>query len=103
MKMFNEQENLQSSSNKEQTRSTLLNDPNFGTVLSFLEKFRSVLDLPVYFYERLENHLVETENRGSSKIKGFSLHRKSIRFSFSSAAFDRFSFCSFKTSVFGEK
>lgn len=47
----------------EQRRSTLINDPNYAIVLSFLEKFRSTLDLPIYSFERLENHLLTVDQR----------------------------------------
>lgn len=39
-------------------RTDLLNDPNYGIVLCFLDKFQSVLDLPIYPLQRFEDHLV---------------------------------------------
>ena len=39
-------------------RFELLNDPNYGIVLGFLDKYRSVLDLPIYPLQLLEDHLV---------------------------------------------
>lgn len=51
----------------DQRRSTLINDPNYAIVLSFLEKFRSTLDLPIYSFERLENHLLTVDQRSKTK------------------------------------
>ena len=63
---------MESSSSKEndigqeQRRIRLLNDPNYGLVLCFLDKFRTVLDLPYYPYQLFEDHLVH--NQESSKF-----------------------------------
>lgn len=54
------------SSDKEQRQLALLTDPNYGTVLSFLEQFRTVLDLPSYSFQRLEDHLLHGQERGQS-------------------------------------
>jgi hypothetical protein len=48
---------------KDQRRLSLLNDANYGIVLCFLDKFRSVLDLPNYSFQRLEDHLVNYQER----------------------------------------
>lgn len=39
-------------------RIELFNDPNYGIVLCFLNKYRSLLDLPNYPLQLLEDHLV---------------------------------------------
>lgn len=51
------------SNESDQRRLTLINDSNYGIVLCFLDKFRSVLDLPQYSFQRLEDHLVHYEER----------------------------------------
>lgn len=51
---------------REQRRIRLLNDPNYGLVLIFLDKFRTVLDLPHYPCQLFEDHLVH--NQESSKF-----------------------------------
>lgn len=43
---------------KDQRRSSLLNDPNYGVILCFLDKFGRTLDLPPYPLQLLEDHLV---------------------------------------------
>ncbi len=48
---------------KDQRRLSLINDPNYGIVLCFLDKFRSILDLPNYSFQRLEDHLVNYQER----------------------------------------
>jgi hypothetical protein len=60
------EEDLSSKNNqieKDQRRLSLLKDPNYGIVLCFLEKFRSVIDLPNYSLQRLEDHLVNYQER----------------------------------------
>jgi hypothetical protein len=47
----------------DQRRSSLLHDPNYGIILCFLDKFRSLLDLPNYSLQRLEDHLVNYRER----------------------------------------
>ena len=47
----------------DQRRLALIDDPNYSIVLSFLDKFRSVLDLPQYSLQRLEDHLVHYQER----------------------------------------
>lgn len=49
---------------QDQRRLALIHDPNYGIVLCFLDKFRSVLDLPNYSSQRLEDHLVQCQERG---------------------------------------
>ena len=51
----------------DQRRLALITDPNYAIVLSFLEKFRSTLDLPTYSFQRLEDHLLHTDQRSTSK------------------------------------
>ncbi|CAF3567658.1 unnamed protein product [Rotaria sp. Silwood1] len=51
---------------KDQRRKNLLNDPNYGIVLCFLDQFRSVLNLPNYPLQCFEDHLV---NYQEPKIK----------------------------------
>jgi hypothetical protein len=48
---------------KDQRRLSLLNDSNYGITLCFLEKFRTILDLPTYSFQRLEDHLLHYEER----------------------------------------
>ncbi len=48
---------------KNHRRLSLLNDPNYGIILCFLEKFRSLLDLPNYSLQRLEDHLINYQER----------------------------------------
>jgi hypothetical protein len=43
---------------KDRRRINLLNDPNYGIVLCFLDKFRSILDLPNYPLQIFEDHLI---------------------------------------------
>ena len=47
----------------EQRQLNLLNDHNYGIILCFLEKFKTVLDLPKYSYQRLETHLLNNHER----------------------------------------
>ena len=53
---------------KDQRRLTLLNDPNYGIILCFLERFRSSLDLPLYSYQRLEDHLIQYQDQSKSIV-----------------------------------
>lgn len=55
---------------KDQRRLFLLQDVNYGIVLCFLEKFRSILDLPNYSLQRLEDHLINYQERS----KNFSFY-----------------------------
>ena len=48
---------------KDRRRICLLNDANYGIVLCFFEKFRAVLDLPNYSFQRLEDHLINYQER----------------------------------------
>ena len=48
-----------------QRRLSLLNDASYGVILSFLDKYRSVLDLPNYSLQRLEDHLMQCEKRSN--------------------------------------
>jgi hypothetical protein len=48
---------------KDQRRLSLINDPNYGIMLCFLDKFRTILDLPNYSLQRLEDHLVNYQER----------------------------------------
>jgi len=41
----------------------LLNDPNYGIVLCFLDQFRSVLDLPNYPLQLFEDHLINYQEK----------------------------------------
>jgi hypothetical protein len=41
----------------------LLNDPNYGVVLCFLDQFRSVLDLPNYPLQLFEDHLINYQEK----------------------------------------
>lgn len=52
-----------SKDDQNQRRLSLISDPNYGIVLCFLEKFRSILDLPSYSLQRLEDHLVNYQER----------------------------------------
>ncbi|CAF2080357.1 unnamed protein product [Rotaria magnacalcarata] len=56
---------------KDRRRKVLLNDPNYGVVLCFLDKFRSILDLPNYLSQRFEDHLVNCEGKNSSRLIDF--------------------------------
>ena len=49
---------------RDRRQSCLIADPNYGIVLSFFERFRSALDLPTYSLQRLEDHLVQHQERG---------------------------------------
>lgn len=53
----------------DQRRVDLLNDPNYGIVLCFLEKYRSQLNLPCYPFQLLEDHLLRYQ--GQSKLISF--------------------------------
>ena len=48
---------------QDQRQLTLINNPNYGIILCFLEKFQSILDLPNYSFQRLENHLLNNQER----------------------------------------
>lgn len=50
---------------RDQRRLNLLNDPNYGLILSFLDKFGSILDVPNYSLQLFEDHLLN--NQGKSK------------------------------------
>ena len=41
----------------------LFNDPNYGFILCFLEKFRTILNLPKYPAQLLEKHLIDSQQR----------------------------------------
>ncbi|CAF0842573.1 unnamed protein product [Adineta ricciae] len=68
---------MESSSSKEndigqeQRRIRLLNDPNYGLVLCFLDKFRTVLDLPYYPYQLFEDHLVHNQESNPLRLIDF--------------------------------
>ncbi|CAF1411671.1 unnamed protein product [Rotaria sp. Silwood1] len=59
---------------KDQRRLLLLNDSNYGIVLCFLEKFRSILDLPNYSLQRFEDHLINYEERNSVPPRLIDFH-----------------------------
>ncbi|CAF3188709.1 unnamed protein product [Rotaria sp. Silwood2] len=59
---------------KDQRRLSLLNDSNYGIVLCFLEKFRSILDLPNYSLQRFEDHLINYEERNSVPARLIDFH-----------------------------
>jgi hypothetical protein len=48
---------------KDRRRINLLNDPNYGIVLCFLDKFRSLLDLPNYPLQLFEDHLINYQEQ----------------------------------------
>lgn len=50
---------------KDRRRLELLNDPNYGIILSFLDKFRSVLDLPNYPLQLFEDHLLNYQGQST--------------------------------------
>ena len=47
----------------DQRRVDLLNDPNYGVILCFLVKYRSLLTLPHYPFELLEDHLLHYQDQ----------------------------------------
>lgn len=47
----------------EQRRTTLLNDPNYGTILCFLDKFGSIFNLPYYPLHLFEDHLIRCQGK----------------------------------------
>ena len=49
-----------------QRRIKLLNDPNYGIVLCYLDRFRSILDMPDYPLQLFEDHLVSNEQPSES-------------------------------------
>jgi hypothetical protein len=48
---------------KDQRRLNLLNDPNYGIVLCFLDKFQSILNLPNYPLQFFEDHLLNYQEQ----------------------------------------
>ncbi|CAF3842441.1 unnamed protein product [Adineta steineri] len=56
---------------KDQRRLSLLNDANYGIILCFLEKFRTILDLPNYSFQRLEDHLINYQERIPPRLIDF--------------------------------
>lgn len=74
-------ESIPTDDEKNQRRLALINDQNYGIILCFLEKFRSVLDLPKYSLQRLEDHLVNYQERGLFKLSNMS-QKTNISFSF---------------------
>ncbi|CAF1516985.1 unnamed protein product, partial [Adineta steineri] len=56
---------------KDQRRLSLLNDANYGIILCFLEKFRTILDLPKYSFQRLEDHLINYQERIPPRLIDF--------------------------------
>ncbi|CAF1383480.1 unnamed protein product [Rotaria sp. Silwood1] len=56
---------------KDQRRKNLLNDPNYGIVLCFLDQFRSVLNLPNYPLQCFEDHLVNYQEPISPRLIDF--------------------------------
>jgi hypothetical protein len=58
---------------KDRRRICLLNDANYGIVLCFFEKFRSILDLPNYSLQRLEDHLINYQERSECFISMLKL------------------------------
>ena len=50
----------------DQRRVDLLNDPNYGIVLCFLEKYRSQLNLAQYPFRFLEEHLLRYQGQSKS-------------------------------------
>ncbi|CAF3002583.1 unnamed protein product [Rotaria sp. Silwood2] len=55
----------------DQRRKSLLNDPNYGIVLCFLDKFRNILSLPDYPLQRFEDHLVNCQEPNSPRLIDF--------------------------------
>ena len=58
----------------EQCRINLLNDPNYGIVLCFLDKFGFALDLPNYSLQYFEDDLVNQHEQ--SKLTQLKMIRK---------------------------
>ncbi|CAF3704844.1 unnamed protein product [Rotaria sordida] len=56
---------------KDRRRRNLLNNPNYGIVLCFLDKFRSVLNLPNYPLQCFEDHLVNYQEPNSPRLIDF--------------------------------
>jgi hypothetical protein len=63
---FNESCSKDDNIERDRRQINLLNDPNYGLVLCFLDKFRCILDLPDYPLQRFEDHLINYRER--SKI-----------------------------------
>jgi len=63
---------------KDRRRINLLNDPNYGIVLCFLDKFQSILDLPNYPLQLFEDHLVNYQEQ--SKFNKFRIIIEKISF-----------------------
>lgn len=75
--MTSEEKPTNESSTIDQRRCQLLTDPNYAIILSFLEKFRSTLDLPVYSFQRFEDHLLQSHERSETNVVQCGLNESS--------------------------
>jgi hypothetical protein len=74
---LDEGENEKPCLKRDQRRLNLLNDPNYGIVLSFLDKFRSYLNLKKYPLRIFEDNLI-SEQEKSKKKKTFFFEKLSL-------------------------
>ncbi len=52
---------------RDQRRLNLLNNPNYGIILSFMEKFRSYIDLKNYPLRIFEDNLINEKEKSKKK------------------------------------
>ncbi len=57
---------------RDQRRLTLLNNPNYGVILSFMEKFRSYINLKNYPLRIFEDNLISEQEKSKKKKFYFS-------------------------------
>ncbi|UJR15301.1 hypothetical protein I4U23_002254 [Adineta vaga] len=56
---------------QDQRRIDLLNDPNYGIILCFLDKYRTILDLPHYPLQLFEDHLLQNHEQNPTRLIDF--------------------------------
>lgn len=88
--------------NAEERRICLLNNPNYGVILCFIERFRSHIELQDYSLQQLEENLLSDQENGS--LKNFRSKPKILTFRlFSQPSINRFSSKSSQTNFLGQR
>jgi hypothetical protein len=64
--LLSSDETEQPSLTRDQRRMHLLNNPDYGIVLDFLERFISKMNIDVYSLQRFEENLISKRNQGKT-------------------------------------
>jgi hypothetical protein len=78
---------------REQRRFNLLNDPNYGIILCFMDKFRSYINLKNYPLRIFEDNLINEQDKSTKKQNFFFFKKIFFPVLYSKRTFHRFSSC----------